>query len=83
MAILDLNILLTLDKRKKLAFAYLASERVFPYYQHFSDKHDFGDSSLLREAINYVREAILPPNEKDKKLDFLLSEVERNYATYR
>jgi uncharacterized protein YjaG (DUF416 family) len=53
-----MSILKKLSFQKQLAFAYLSCERVYPNYQYFVEKFNFGDHAILRMAIEYVRESL-------------------------
>lgn len=64
--------------KKQLTFAYLTCERLYPNYVYFSANFQFGDSSILPTAIDFVLSCIL--NERidtplAKKLLFI---VEKN-----
>jgi uncharacterized protein YjaG (DUF416 family) len=78
MAIRELDTLLSLQESKIFTFAYLASERVYPYYRHFSTSNNFGSPSVLKGAIEIIRESIFVSSVDLKKIDHLLVEVERN-----
>jgi uncharacterized protein YjaG (DUF416 family) len=47
------------DYKKQLLFAYLTCERLYPNYVYFSKNFNFGDSKILREAIDFIYNALL------------------------
>jgi uncharacterized protein YjaG (DUF416 family) len=79
MAIEEINLLNQFDIRRQLTFAYLACERVYPNYVYFSENYNFGNSEILREAIDYIYETIFNiSNTDNKKIDNYLEEIHQN-----
>ncbi|MFT3677221.1 MAG: DUF416 family protein [Chitinophagaceae bacterium] len=75
---LDINSLNSLEFKKQLIFAYLTCERLYPNYVYFSANFQFGDSSVLRTAIDFVLGCILNEGiDKPLAKKFLLT-VEKN-----
>ncbi|UYQ91178.1 YjaG family protein [Chitinophaga horti] len=72
MYIKNLGNLKGLGYHKQLAFAYLACERLYPNYVHFSNKNAFGDPAILKEAIQFVRAAVLAKNINQTQRERLL-----------
>ena len=87
MAIAEINKLKELDFRKQLAFAYLTCERLYPNYVYFSENYNFGNSDVLRTAIDYLYSNLFHhPVDKTitdsfiKKIDKIIPEP-ANYHT--
>jgi uncharacterized protein YjaG (DUF416 family) len=79
MAIEEINLLKNLDFNKQLTFAYLTCERVYPNYVYFTQKFNFGNSDILREAINFIYEVIFDNTDIDiEKVNDLLASVFQN-----
>jgi uncharacterized protein YjaG (DUF416 family) len=78
MAIEALNKLKELDFSKQLAFAYLTCERLFPNYVYFSKKYKFGNPAFLKDAIEYLYNAIFEKQYEKDKIDSLIKNVVKN-----
>lgn len=68
MDITDVEKLRTLDFTKQKIFAFLTCERLYPNYIYFSDNYNFGNPTVLREAINYLYANIFEDNPNKRKL---------------
>lgn len=75
MAIQELNILSSLDFKKQVTFAYLASERAFPNYNYFVQNFQFGDVNIMRNAIDFVQDSIFKASFDSNKIEYFLSET--------
>lgn len=75
---LDLSQLFQLDFNKQLSFAYLACERMLPNSIYFIETEHFGNSALLREAIDLVYNSIFNDAIPNKQIDFLLKSIQDN-----
>lgn len=75
MYIKNLGELKALAYEKQLTFAYLACERLYPNYVHFSNHHVFGDPIALKEAIAFIRSAILAKTLNHTQRERLLHAV--------
>ena len=71
-----LNKLKQLDFSKQAAFAYLICERLYPNYVDFSNKYGFGETIILRKAIDYLYINLFEINPD--KINFFLKEVDKN-----
>jgi uncharacterized protein YjaG (DUF416 family) len=78
MAITELNELKGLDIIKQAAFAYLTCERLYPNYVYFSDNYNFGNPSVLREAIDFIYRNLFEGNVNKNKVYSLVKEVGKN-----
>jgi len=79
MATIELEKLIAQDYSKQLIFAYLACERMYPNYEHFSTKFKFGQPLILQRAISYVYEAITGKNIiNSQEIDELLAKIHLN-----
>ena len=78
MAIEELKKLEALDFTKQLTFAYLTCERLFPNYVYFAENFDFGEPTILREAIDFLYLNIFEKNIDKNKIDFFVKKVEKN-----
>jgi uncharacterized protein YjaG (DUF416 family) len=79
MAIEELNKLKELDFNKQIAFAYLTCERVFPNCIYFSENYHFGNTTILREAIDFVYNSIfLEANIDKQKIEYFLTMIYQN-----
>jgi len=73
-----------IDQIKKLDFniqlivAYLTCERLYPNYVYFSNKFEFGDSSKLRSAIDYIYEHLFENDFDIAKIKTIIGFVEKN-----
>lgn len=74
----ELNKLKELDFSKQLTFAYLTCERLFPNYVYFSQNYKFGNPALLREAIEYLDNAIFERKYDKAKIEYLIKNVDKN-----
>jgi len=75
---LDINRLNNLEFKKQLIFAYLTCERLYPNYVLFSANFQFGDSSILRTAIDFVLSCILNDSIDNPLANKFLLAVEKN-----
>lgn len=57
----EIKILRKLSFDKQLAFAYLACERTFYYYEYPCNKFNFGDPKILLETAQFIREHLFAP----------------------
>lgn len=78
MAIEAINQLQQLDFTKQLAFAYLACERLYPNYVYFSENFHFGDSEVLREAIDFLYTCIFEHHPDKNKINSLIKKIDKN-----
>lgn len=78
MEIKELNKLKDLDFPKQAAFAYLTCERLYPNYVYFSHNYGFGNTSVLREAIDYIYDNIFEQNADENKIHTIIQKVEKN-----
>jgi hypothetical protein len=78
MAIEEVNKLRELDFTKQVAFAYLTCERLYPNYVYFSDNYNFGNSRVLREAIDYLYRSLFESNPDKNKIHSLIKKVDKN-----
>lgn len=76
MAIEEVNKLKGLDFTKQLSFAYLTCERLYPNYVYFSKNYGFGNSTKLREAIDFLYNSIFDTKVDTKKASSLIVTVE-------
>jgi uncharacterized protein YjaG (DUF416 family) len=68
-----------LDYQKQLVFAYLTCERLYPNYAFFSNNFDFGDKEVLREAIDFIYNALLMSNfSKEEETKSFLNIIDIN-----
>lgn len=67
-----------LDFNKQLIVAYLTCERLYPNYVYFSNNFEFGDSSKLRSAIDYIYEHLFETDFDIAKIKTIVSFVEKN-----
>lgn len=67
-----------LDFNKQLIVAYLTCERLYPNYVYFSNKFEFGNSSKLRSAIDYIYEHLFVNDFNVVKIKILIASVEKN-----
>lgn len=78
MAIEEINKLKELGFTKQLAFAYLTCERLYPNYVYFSNNYNFGDSGILRTAIDYLYDNLFENNPDKNKVNSLIKKVDKN-----
>ncbi|WP_341836416.1 DUF416 family protein [Chitinophaga pollutisoli] len=76
MAIEALNNIQNWDIQKKLTFAYLTCQRLFPNYRAFHLRFGFGEPSVLSIAINSIYNTILNAPLEKKELIKLLSDID-------
>ena len=74
----ELNKLKKLDFSKQRAFAYLTCERLFPNYVYFSKNYGFGNTHVLREAIDYIYNNLFSNTTDKIKIDSLINNVDKN-----
>lgn len=63
---------------KQLVFAYLMCERLYPNYVYFSQNCSFGDSLILRKAIDHIRQYISGIVVSDDEIQQDYNDVEVN-----
>lgn len=78
MAIDTIEQLKKLDFNKQLVFAYLTCERLYPNYVYFSQNYNFGEPSILRDAIDYLYSNLLENNFDKNTVDNLIKKVDKN-----
>ena len=79
MAIEEVKLLEKFDYNKQLTFAYLTCERLYPNYAFFSEKFNFGNKQILREAIDLVFDSLLVSNFEDvNEIQALLNAIDIN-----
>jgi uncharacterized protein YjaG (DUF416 family) len=79
MAIEEIKLLEKLDYRKQLTFAYLTCERLYPNYVFFSEKFSFGNSQVLRAAIDLISDFLLTLDFATvNEIEFHLNEIDIN-----
>ena len=61
--------------KKQIAFAYSACIRLFPNYLYFNKKLNWGDSKVLLQSIDIIKEFILNNNILKYDIDILLLNI--------
>lgn len=62
MVVEQLQVLREMDYHKQLVFCYLTCERLYPNYAFFFDNFEFGNKTILREAIDFIFNGLLIDN---------------------
>lgn len=76
MSIEQINQLQKLDFTKQLTFAYLTCERLYPNYVYFSENFHFGDSSVIRKAIDFLYNSIFEYHFNKKNIEVLIKRID-------
>ncbi len=66
-----------LEFGKQVVFAYLTCERLYPNYVYFSNNFNFGDSDILREAIDFVYANLFKVSPNKNDVNSLIERVEK------
>jgi uncharacterized protein YjaG (DUF416 family) len=73
-----LDLLKEMSFTKQKAFAYLTCERLYPNYVYFFRNYGFGDTSVLRKAIDFLFLNLFEMNLDKNKTNLLIGEIEKN-----
>lgn len=73
----DIAVLLTkLHKANAVFFCLLCCKRLFPHYIHFSNYHNWGNTSIIKEGIRFIQGYISTRNFDSVLLQQLIHQVD-------